>query len=210
MRDAKQQLWCAALAALCGSSRLLCVHCSPVSSPPCLSYRIYILAELLAAVLACSIFAVVSGWGPLFPLTAMQRFNMTSAEAVCMFLTGGQLLFISWVGVGFRCSSSQTTSFVIWVRSAGNLGRRWQPLWGVLGALSWSLVAPSSCSSAKHRHWATGWWLNQQPSLHACLLNMRNLLTCCLWPCPWFCHRSCCCWRCCCCRSTPQALPQGW
>lgn len=50
---------------------------------------IYILAELLAAVLACSIFAVVSGWGPLFPLTAMRRFNMTYAEAIGMFLTGG-------------------------------------------------------------------------------------------------------------------------
>lgn len=73
---------------------------APLSLPPCLSHRIYILAELLAAVLACSIFAVVSGWGPLFPLTAMQRFNMTSAESVGMFLTGGLLL--SWVGVKFK------------------------------------------------------------------------------------------------------------
>jgi hypothetical protein len=31
----------------------------------------------------------VSGWGPLFPFTSMKKFNLTHAEAVSMFLTGG-------------------------------------------------------------------------------------------------------------------------
>jgi hypothetical protein len=49
---------------------------------------IYILAELLAALLACSIFAFVSGWGPLNPYKSMREFDMTFPEAVRMFLLG--------------------------------------------------------------------------------------------------------------------------
>jgi hypothetical protein len=49
---------------------------------------IYILAQLLAAVLACSIFAFVSGWGPLSPMYSMSELNLTYAEAVKMWVTG--------------------------------------------------------------------------------------------------------------------------
>lgn len=49
---------------------------------------IYILAELLAALLACVIFSVVSGWGPLFPYKSMKTFDMTWDESLYMFLTG--------------------------------------------------------------------------------------------------------------------------
>lgn len=49
---------------------------------------IYVMAQLLAAVLACSIFAFVSGWGPLSPLTSMQQLNLTYIEAVWMWITG--------------------------------------------------------------------------------------------------------------------------
>jgi hypothetical protein len=33
-----------------------------------------------------------AGWGPLFPLTSMARFNMTYAEAIGMFLTGEAII----------------------------------------------------------------------------------------------------------------------
>lgn len=49
---------------------------------------IYILAELLAALLACSIFAFVSGWGPLNPFKSMAEFNISWPEAVWMWITG--------------------------------------------------------------------------------------------------------------------------
>lgn len=50
--------------------------------------RIYVLAQLLAALLACSIFAFVSGWGPLMPLQSMKSLNLTYMEAVWMWVTG--------------------------------------------------------------------------------------------------------------------------
>jgi glycerol uptake facilitator-like aquaporin len=49
---------------------------------------IYILAQLLAAVFACSIFAVVGGWGPLFPSKSRKLFNLSATESMQMFLTG--------------------------------------------------------------------------------------------------------------------------
>lgn len=49
---------------------------------------IYILAQLLAAILACSIFAFVSGWGPLSPLSSPKKLGITYAEAVRMWITG--------------------------------------------------------------------------------------------------------------------------
>jgi hypothetical protein len=49
---------------------------------------IYILAHLLAAVLACSIFAFVSGWGPLSPFQSMKTLGITWNEAVTMWITG--------------------------------------------------------------------------------------------------------------------------
>jgi hypothetical protein len=52
---------------------------------PC---RIYILAQLLAAALACSIFAFVSGWGPLMPLTSTKKLGLSYTEAIQMWVTG--------------------------------------------------------------------------------------------------------------------------
>lgn len=49
---------------------------------------IYILAELLAAVLACAVFAYVSGWGPLAPMKSTKEYGLTHVEAVHMWLTG--------------------------------------------------------------------------------------------------------------------------
>ncbi|WIA38461.1 hypothetical protein OEZ86_001784 [Tetradesmus obliquus] len=49
---------------------------------------IYILAHLLAAVLACSIFAFVSGWGPLSPFQSMKQLGLSWNEAVLMWITG--------------------------------------------------------------------------------------------------------------------------
>lgn len=46
------------------------------------------MAQLLAAVLACSIFALVSNWGPLMPLTSVKQLNLTYSEASMMWLTG--------------------------------------------------------------------------------------------------------------------------
>jgi hypothetical protein len=59
------------------------IHVSVVA--PC---RIYILAQLLAAVLACSIFAFVSGWGPLMPIKSYKELNISWPEAVWMWITG--------------------------------------------------------------------------------------------------------------------------
>jgi hypothetical protein len=50
--------------------------------------RIYVLAQLLAALLACSIFGFVSGWGPLSPLTSVSQLNLGWGEAVKMWFTG--------------------------------------------------------------------------------------------------------------------------
>jgi hypothetical protein len=50
--------------------------------------RIYILAQLLASVLACSIFAFVSGWGPLMPLKSYKELNISWPEAMHMWVTG--------------------------------------------------------------------------------------------------------------------------
>lgn len=55
--------------------------------PPC-ARRIYILAQLLAAVLACSIFAFTSGWGHLSPITSTRELGLTYMEAGRMFFTG--------------------------------------------------------------------------------------------------------------------------
>ncbi|WIA41374.1 hypothetical protein OEZ86_004966 [Tetradesmus obliquus] len=49
---------------------------------------IYILAELLAALLACSIFAFVSGFGPLSPFSSMAAFQLKRSEALWMWITG--------------------------------------------------------------------------------------------------------------------------
>ncbi|KAF6256244.1 aquaporin-like protein [Scenedesmus sp. NREL 46B-D3] len=49
---------------------------------------IYILAHMLAAVLACSIFAFVSGWGPLSPLQSTKRLCIPWKQAVVMWVTG--------------------------------------------------------------------------------------------------------------------------
>jgi hypothetical protein len=49
---------------------------------------IYILAELLAALLACSIFAFVSGLGPLNPYKSLSEFDISFPEAIKMCLTG--------------------------------------------------------------------------------------------------------------------------
>ena len=50
--------------------------------------RIYVLAQLLAACLACSIFAFVSGWGPLMPLTSMKQLDLNFQEAIWLWATG--------------------------------------------------------------------------------------------------------------------------
>ena len=49
---------------------------------------IYILAQLFAALCACAIFAVVSGFGPLTPFTSMKSLGLTWPEAVHMWITG--------------------------------------------------------------------------------------------------------------------------
>ncbi|WIA18173.1 hypothetical protein OEZ85_009647 [Tetradesmus obliquus] len=49
---------------------------------------IYILAHILAAVLACSIFAFVSGWGPLSPFQSMKQLCIPWHQAVVMWMTG--------------------------------------------------------------------------------------------------------------------------
>eukprot|EP00878_Enallax_costatus_P023408 GHUV01024897.1.p1 GENE.GHUV01024897.1~~GHUV01024897.1.p1 ORF type:complete len:242 (+),score=56.38 GHUV01024897.1:851-1576(+) len=49
---------------------------------------IYILAQLLAAILACSIFAFVSGWGPLNPYQSSTELNLTWHEAIKLWVTG--------------------------------------------------------------------------------------------------------------------------
>lgn len=49
---------------------------------------VYILAQLVAAVLACAVFAYVSGWGPLAPMKSKKDYGLTHAEAINMWLTG--------------------------------------------------------------------------------------------------------------------------
>ena len=48
----------------------------------------YVLAEVLAAALACGVFAFVSGWGPLSPLKSMKEFGLSHAEAIRMWVQG--------------------------------------------------------------------------------------------------------------------------
>ncbi|KAI8471971.1 MAG: aquaporin-like protein [Monoraphidium minutum] len=48
----------------------------------------YILAEGLAALLACCVFAFVSGWGPLSPVASRSKYRLTSAEAARLWVTG--------------------------------------------------------------------------------------------------------------------------
>jgi hypothetical protein len=55
-------------------------------------FWIYLLAQLVAAVGACCIFAFVSGWGPLMPLKARTEYGMSQAEAIRMWITGKTLL----------------------------------------------------------------------------------------------------------------------
>lgn len=49
---------------------------------------IYILAQLLAALCACCIFAFVSGLGPLNPLTSTIKLRLSMPEAITMMVTG--------------------------------------------------------------------------------------------------------------------------
>jgi hypothetical protein len=49
---------------------------------------VYVLAEILAAALACCVFAFVSGWGPLSPLQSRKDYGLTTIEATRMWLTG--------------------------------------------------------------------------------------------------------------------------
>lgn len=49
---------------------------------------IYILAQVFAALCACAIFAVVSGFGPLTPFSSMKSLGLTWAEAIHMWMTG--------------------------------------------------------------------------------------------------------------------------
>jgi hypothetical protein len=49
---------------------------------------IYILAQVFAALCACAIFAVVSGFGPLTPFSSMKSLGLTWPEAVNMWMTG--------------------------------------------------------------------------------------------------------------------------
>ncbi|KAF8061944.1 Nodulin-26 [Scenedesmus sp. PABB004] len=49
---------------------------------------IYVLAQLLAAILACAIFSFVSGWGPLSPLFSMKELGLSYPEAMMMWITG--------------------------------------------------------------------------------------------------------------------------
>jgi len=49
---------------------------------------IYILAHATAAILACSVFAFVSGVGPLNPHTSRREMDLSWPEAVAMWLTG--------------------------------------------------------------------------------------------------------------------------
>lgn len=49
---------------------------------------IYVLAQLTGGMLACVVFATVSGWGPLYPPESMRKFKLKRAEAIYMLLTG--------------------------------------------------------------------------------------------------------------------------
>ncbi len=66
---------------------------------------IYVLAELLAAVLACSIFAFVSGFGPLNPLKSTAEFGLSWPEAVQMWFTGAILCCVVHTGHAGSCAS---------------------------------------------------------------------------------------------------------
>lgn len=69
---------------------------------------IYILAELLAALLACSIFAFVSGWGPLNPYYSYGRLQISWREAIIMWGTG------AWRGGGLAVHWQHATPQQAW------------------------------------------------------------------------------------------------
>lgn len=48
----------------------------------------YVLAEIVAAVLACCVFAFVSGWGPLSPIKSRADYGLTTVEALKLWLSG--------------------------------------------------------------------------------------------------------------------------
>jgi hypothetical protein len=52
------------------------------------TWWIYVLAQIMAAALACTVFAVVSGFGPLFPVKSMAEFHLTRAQALHLLYTG--------------------------------------------------------------------------------------------------------------------------
>ena len=66
----------------------MCLHALSSHASAIMPCRIYILAQLLASVLACSIFAFVSGWGPLMPIKSYKELNISWPEAVWMWITG--------------------------------------------------------------------------------------------------------------------------
>jgi hypothetical protein len=47
-----------------------------------------ILGQVLASLLACAIFAFVSGLGPLHPFTSRKKLGLSQAEAIRMWVTG--------------------------------------------------------------------------------------------------------------------------
>lgn len=49
---------------------------------------VYVLSQLFAAVCACLIFSVVSGWGPLAPWKSTRKGGLSRAEAIHMWITG--------------------------------------------------------------------------------------------------------------------------
>jgi Major intrinsic protein len=52
---------------------------------------IYVLAQLTAAILACCVFAFVSGLGPLNPYTSTSELGLSWPEAIKMWVTGKSL-----------------------------------------------------------------------------------------------------------------------
>jgi hypothetical protein len=61
--------------------------------------RTYVIAELLAALLACSVFAFVSGFGPLNPFKSTREFGLTWSEALRMWATGALLYMTGNAGI---------------------------------------------------------------------------------------------------------------
>lgn len=76
-------------------------------SPPLLPFCCVCAAELLAAVLSCSIFAFVSGLGPLNPFSSFHDLNLTWPEAMWMWVTGETICLEG--GLEYDCSSRAST-----------------------------------------------------------------------------------------------------